>query len=380
MKTFVLDIGNSNVKLYGYDFESDPIQFWQESVKTGKDSVAIHENVRNLVNNAIGGNQHPDHLIVLSFGDSICYETKYGEITGLRADYPIEFQKDLPGYEESGHPRLEALKGAGNQMLWLANNSHLELDDIHRILPWSTMIAAELVDNKNWKTWDWTHAANSGLYDFREGKWLPTADKFIESGVIDARVVSPDTVIPGPDYPMLVHVGGMDTVFANALDTVYSSKPYISCGTWTTVSVESDIDNLRPPLKSRFILSPCGSTLEQECFLSEDSEFGVESTVQRIKKFLDRKLGFHVGLTSIPDIRVFGSWASHLIPYLRKVGQESTIPQFEFVNVEDETSFLHERAARFAIKDVAELKKNTKSYYGVYGDPSVLQSPLGESL
>lgn len=355
MKSFVLDIGNSNMKLYGYDLLNieDP-QCWSEVHRTPTEFSELLESAVNLLGNATGGGHPPDSLIVLSFGDSICYETKYGEITGLRADHPIAFQKRLPSYERSGKPRLDDLKGAGNQMLYLAKDSHLDLDDIYRILPWSTLIAAKIADDESWKTWDWTHASNSGLYDFKEGKWLPEADIFIEKGIIDAKVVAPDTEIPRPmNRNCNLHIGGMDTVFANALDTVYSSKPYISCGTWTTVSVESDIDNLRPPLRSRFILSPCGSTLEQECFLSQESEFGMESTVQRIKKFLDRKLGFHVGLTSIPKIRVFGSWADHLLPYLEaELGNESYIPQFEFVNVESKSSFLHERAARYALKNV----------------------------
>ena len=110
-------------------------------------------------------------------------------------------------------------------------------------------------------------------------------------------------------------MGGHDTTFANAADIPYSTKPYVSCGTWTTVSVETSLrrDGFIDDGQTRYILAPNGALLKQLCFKSGISE--AEATAEIVIGFLSDNFK---GATAA-EVAVFGAWSSDLVTALHRV-------------------------------------------------------------
>ena len=322
MYTLVIDVGCSYTKAYVFAESCGRIEpIWRGKCETGETADAVLNSISAL----ISGFMDCEKTIVISYGDAVWYENRQGTYVKM----PVEqasFVKSLPAYEVSGKPRQKALKGIGNQLLTLA--AERDISQIRRILPCSAMVASLFADNPNWKTWDWVHASNSGLYSIRDGCWLPEMRPFIEAGLIDEQVVSPATVIPSCRNEVLL--GGMDTVFAVGNDIPYSTSPYLSCGTWVTASVESDISTLKPGSSTRFVLAPNGTTLKQLCFKSFKSD---DRTADRINKFFENRI-------SKVGVQVFGTWSSMLSPEL----------EFHYEYVErPNRSYLHYQAAKYAM-------------------------------
>ena len=251
--------------------------------------------------------QDTQSTIVISTSDCVVWESKMGgNPHWLTHDIPKEWQDGLTSYKKSRHPRYDKLKGAANQMLYLGKTVGLE--NIKRILPLSAYIATEIADNPDWNGWDITHASNSGFWDYDRGGWADAAQPFIDAGVIDEKIYPCDTLIEGNTFRR-VFLGGHDSVFANANDEPRSSKSYISCGTWTTVSVMADRYAPKDS-DARFVAAPNGSVLEQLCFLSDPST--LQTAVTKICGFLDQSFKY----VASPTIQVFGSWSKEMYEVL----------------------------------------------------------------
>lgn len=122
------------------------------------------------------------------------------------------------------------------------------------------------------------------------------------------------------------------------MDIPYSSKPYLSCGTWITASVESYFHKRGENSPTRFVIAPNGSTLEQLCVnLNEKGhDFAYDVTCDFFEKRLPEKMNHAV-------IKVFGGWAEEAIEIWKKH------PYLHFRGVDPEGDFLHQSAMRYAL-------------------------------
>ena len=354
MDILILDIGCSNVK--GYVFrKNSTLQAWSHQVSTPTSAQDILCAVNRLYEYVAAEGYEINRHIVLSYSDSVVYEKSTGEAVHIPVKNDIPYQQGVPIYERSGKPLNSQLKGIAHQLLWLARMG--ELDGIRRILPISTYVATVLCGNKDWNHWDITHASNSGMFNFEKGTWFPEMQPFINAGVINEKIVPCKRSIPNA-LGMDILVGGHDTMFVNANDSIYATKPYLSCGTYVTASVESCFDNLKPDRKSRFLIAANGAVLEQICFEAEPYRASADALAETIIAFFQSRIGW---ACSVPSVRLFGSWAPVLESALAKCSSRFTFENMETQsnanqNLKDlktpvsraDISYLHQQAAIFA--------------------------------
>ena len=292
MSVAIIDIGCSFVKSYLVKddkvFSSFRLKTSHEDLFT--DAMTCFDNVKS---------DESESAIVISTSDCVVWESIDGEVGVVRHEHPPYWCDGLTPYNKSGHPRYDKLRGAGNQMLDTLQKPGLSR--VKRILPISAYVATLIADNPEWNGWDLTHATNSGLYDYDKGGWADEAQPFIDAGVIDAKIYPCDTLVEGNTFRR-VYLGGHDSVFANAIEFPYSTKPYISCGTWTTVSVEYDMEKGIPGGrgKIRYIAAPNGAILQQLCFPSDPEE--LDLSVKKIIGFLNEAF-YHIPADA--EVKVF---------------------------------------------------------------------------
>ena len=265
-----------------------------------------------------------DRVMVISFSDAVFYEKTDGSFHQLDHSSFVPAHPECPPYQITGKPTNSTLNSIANQILHLRDT--VGLQNIRRILPPSAFIIAQLAGVSDWKTWDITHASNSGMWDYKKGKWHVAMQPFFEAGVIAEKVAPCRAVVS--EFPAGVKylLGGHDSTFVNANDVPYSTKPYLSLGTWTTASAESEFQKLDRHHPSRFVIAPNGTILHQLCI--ESSKHSLPQGI----KFLERKN------LSAP-VKVFGGWAKEAMPQLK-----SDTLRFECVDPTGRT-FLHEQAS-----------------------------------
>ena len=301
MRVMVIDIGNSNLKI---DIWRDDTLIYNHATPT---SDKFSENLA-VIDNAFLKREH-DAVIVLSMSDSVIYETASGEPIRLQYHEPSHpwFTGELPSYVECGLSRATALNGMLNQVSMIKHLFHAERTfrkNPKRILPVSAYIAAHLAGQKDFNSWDLTHATNSGFFNgqkpskgdsrFPLAGWHKCVDDIIEDGLIDEKILG--------SYDQLdqyIFIGGHDTTFANALDVPYATKPYISCGTWLTVSRETAVSRNWKDDGTRNVAAPNGSMLNQLCIPGDTH--GKNRALAHIKKHFTKYYA---------PVRVFGSWAN----------------------------------------------------------------------
>ena len=253
-----------------------------------------------------------------------------------RINTDLKPQQGVPDYQVAGKPSNSELIGIAHQLMYLKNV--IGLHAIKRILPPSTMFAVQLTGNREWKKWDITHAGNSGMWDYERACWTKEMYPFIEAGVIDEKVAACNEIIWSERGSYEFLVGGHDSVFANANDIPYSSKPYISCGTWITGSVESYFYKRDRNSATRFVIAPNGTTLEQLCFRVE--RVGMDVSLKWVYDFFEKRRK----IPSETPIRVFGVYAEDFV-------KDWQHPGSPVIHVDPEDgSFLHLEAAKYAMK------------------------------
>ena len=254
----VIDVGCSFIKSYLLNEEHE----LQQTYRLPNEESALFENIMMCFDCC--GREGATSAIVISLSDSVVWEDMDGNPNWIHYDTPDCWMEGLTPYEKSGHPRNDKLRGAANQMLSLVDN--VGFDNIRRILPVSAYVATLLADNPDWNGWDLTHATNSGFYDYTKEGWAKEAEAFIEAGLIDEKIYPADMLVEGNTFRR-VFLGGHDSVFSNAVDIPYSSKAYVSCGTWLTVSIPYDMDQgISHSQNVRYIAAPNGQVLKQICF------------------------------------------------------------------------------------------------------------------
>ena len=328
MRIQVIDVGNSYLKNHIWDVADGRDSKLMHGVanETSRDMQENLEIVRNYYDKS-----EKEGVIILSMGDSVVYETKNGEIEWLPYDtQPHDYAHniDMPPFVTSGLSQRGELKGSFYQLMMLRTRP-----SIHRILPMSAFIAAWLAEEKNFMQWDRTHVSNSGAYNYQTADWDDCVKDLINKGVIDKKILSPKDTLRAPDGTSIL-IGGHDSTFANATDIPYSTAPYISCGTWTTVSVESGVSRTWRNRGQRYVVAPNGTVLEQLCFKSKENP--LEATNQIID-FLNKKFN----RVNAPPIRVFGAHGREMHKLLTAVA-----PKYEFGLLHEH--YLTEHAARFA--------------------------------
>ena len=334
MHTLIIDVGCSYLKMAVY--EGDRLcEWWKRRTLTTPTDIlesvsSLYCELRDHVS------YHFSEIMVISYSDSVFYETQGGKIEHVPVFTMIPIQDGLPPYQIAGKPRNSELKGAGNALLYLKNE--VGLRNIRRILPPSTFIASHVVGERDWRKWDKTHASNSGMWNYETASWCDEMKPFIDAGVIDAEVVSPSEILWHDALKEKVFVGGMDSVFANANDVPYNSKPYLSIGTWITASVESYFRKRDERSPTRFVIAPNGTIVEQLCFSADKA--GQDLAYDLTTDFFEKR---NCGYNEPRRVNVFGEWSEAGIEVWQKH------PHLRFVQVETEkTSYLHGKAARYA--------------------------------
>ena len=336
MRSLIIDVGCSNLKMGIYDNES--LMQWYKTI-TPRDINETIEILKSKFHGVMREHQ-PNNVMVISYSDSIIYEMKDGKIGTIAWDAEIPRRADVPDYQVSGKPINSQLIGMAQQLMHLKES--VGLAGIDRILPPSTYFASALSGNDAWRKWDITHATNSGMWDYKRATWAKEMSPFLEAGIVDYDVAACNEYLWTEDKYFWL-VGGMDTVFVNATDTPYSSKPYLSCGTWVTASVESYFRKRDRRSPTRFVSGPNGTILEQLCFRGDTCES--KMVYQHIYNFFEKRFGDE---NDHPAIKVFGVWSPELLKVLKKH------PYLKFVSAEpDGGSFLHEQAIRYMMHPVA---------------------------
>ena len=351
MKIQVFDLGNTYIKCDIWDIEGgrDPKLLYNHHTPTSKDMKQNLEVCQNAYNH-----NEKDAVIVISMSDSVVYESPEGQYRWIPAGeptHPYARRETLPPYRETGKPHAEVLQGVFNQLRMVMTQVNLRGFSKMRILPMSGAVASYLAGDKSFKNWDITHASNSGVFNYQIKN--PTDERFPKRGwhyciedIIDAGIIS-EAILPSHHVlhardgtPILL--GGHDTTFVNGLHTPYTTKPYISCGTWLTVSVEA---SLRPDWKdegARYVVAPNGAVLKQLCFPSPTTDSAKIMALQRTHDFLCKHLPEG---TEVP-IRIFGSW--------RNTFHQMTLPLLKFQITCMHSNYLTEQAAYYASVKIEE--------------------------
>ena len=337
MNQLVIDIGCSKTKFFVFENDRQCELWWQPTPTDINTLLAdVKEQYTQIRDMA---HYHFDSVIVLSYSDSIVAEGKNGRINDI--SWKVQqlhkvYADRIPPYTISGKPVNSELSGMAMQLVSLQEQYGLNV--IKRILPVSTFAAAELAGDLAWNQWDITHASNSGMWDHLAGYWASEMEPFLEAGVIGEKVVKPsETVVCGTGTPILI--GGHDSVFANANDVPYSSKPYLSVGTWVTASIESYFEKRDTHSRTRFVCAPNGTTLEQLCF---HVDAGHDLAYDRTIDFFEERMPSNAK-THYPVINIFGGWSEESLriwgkhPYLKFQRKDT-----------DKTSWLHQQAAKYA--------------------------------
>lgn len=298
----IIDIGCSFIKSY---LILDGRVVDCQKMKTNADTI-LQDTILCF---AKTGSERSQSTMIISTSDSIVWEDHKGNAHWIEHQTPKNWQDGHPTYEVSGHPCYDMLKGAANQMLYVQRI--VGLKNIKRILPLSAYIATMIADNPDWNGWDITHASNSGFYDYQRGRWAKEADPFIDAGVIDETIYSCDHRVEGNTFRR-IYLGGHDSVFANANDGGIHTKPYTSCGTWTTHSVPVyPIEDFREDKGFRYVKAPNGIVLKQMCY---------PSTVQKLPVVCSNLYNFFTEFCKDerPTITLFGSWSEEIKKELKE--------------------------------------------------------------
>ena len=303
MLIMVIDIGNSNLKIHIWRMGRSPSLIYDHVTPT---SPRFADNLE-VIDNAFK-NREADGYIVLSMSDSIIYETATGEPIRLQHNEPSHpyFRGDLPSYVECGLPRANPLGGMLNQVSMvkhLLRSEHGFRKNPKRILPVSTYVATHLAKHLEFNQWDITHATNSGF--FNSQRVNPTDDRFPLAGwhkcvddIIEDELLNPSILPSHHRIGNKVFIGGHDSTFANAMDVPYGTKPYISCGTWLTVSRETAVSRNWKDDGTRNIAAPNGAMLNQLCVPSD--RHSTNKAIAHIKKHFTKYSA---------SIRIFGAYA-----------------------------------------------------------------------
>ena len=258
-----IDVGCSNQKHY---LVRNGEVAEKEIVETAEGNIyEIISRANSFQNKLVAEGYYINNCIVSSLSDSVVYELENGDL------FTLWYSDKLPHYGGvtcntiSGKAVQKELHGIGNQMKHIQHEH--SLDKVKRILPISTFLSAYLAGNKDWNTWDYTHASNSGMFNMHSLNWDSCMMPFINAGCINGTLYSPSHYLKKDS--MSVHLGGHDTTFLYPVTT----DGYISTGTWITAGkVQHEYKWERTSLPVRWILDANGRYHKQLCLHSSDPD------------------------------------------------------------------------------------------------------------
>ena len=324
MKVLILDIGCSNTKCFAYQGDADRVSLieWKQ-FRTQLNSIEeIVKDCEHIID-AFVEIDKPDCILTTSFSDSVVAVNYTG---GIKLHAPSDTcvsERELPPYLETGYSKV--FSGLFPRLHDLKNERSGRFNTMLRALPVSAFISSVLCFNTEWKTWDWTHASNTGAWKQARQEWIPS-----EFGdLIPWETVSPAKII-GEREDIPVMLGGHDQMFI----TTNTTRAYVSTGTWTTVSVpqyiflpdESERD------KVRWLRDPSQTLHKQVCFKTPQEL--TEDVYNRIDAFLQRNM------VETKEIAVVGSFAHQMAAELKLRGFIPRVREF----------MQHEEAAKFALR------------------------------
>lgn len=221
MDILVLDIGCTNSK--AIVFSGSEITF-RTSVKTPNNAQGIVDTARSLLGRVLSEGYELQGVILTSFSESVIVENADGELNLYGPYYETDVNEI--NYPATGYP-CDPFPGVACILRDLKKRG----EDVQRALPVSTMVAVQLVNNAAWRTWDWTHASNTGLYG--RGRWIDDFLAAYHDWFDTKTAVHPNKIVG--------YINGLTPVFIGGHDTVFSifnrdSKAYVSTGTYITAS------------------------------------------------------------------------------------------------------------------------------------------------
>ena len=319
MKVLILDIGCSNTKCFAYQGDADRVSLieWKQ-FQTQLNSIEEIVKDCEYIIDAFVKIDKPDCILTTSFSDSVVAVDNRGDIK-LHAPSDICISgRELPSYLETGYSNV--FSGLFPRLHDLRKDRTLL-----RALPVSAFISSVLCFNTDWKTWDWTHASNTGAWKQARQEWIPSefSDLFPSEAVSPAKIIGDRLDIP-------VMLGGHDQMFITANTT----RAYVSTGTWTTVSVPQYIflPDESEGAEVRWLRDPSQTLHKQVCFKTPKKL--TEDVFNRIDAFLQKNM------VETKEIAVVGSFAHQMAAELKL---RDFIPRVrEFMQ--------HEEAAKFALR------------------------------
>ncbi len=298
MDILVLDVGCTHMKAVVVR-----AQTVIEKIKVNTPQLAegIVRTAKSFVDRVFSQGYELQGVIPISFSESIISETDDGR---LRLWGPTYWDDDLSvsiiggDYEKSGYP--DVFPGVYKYLSYIDFLSEKQDAHFKRVLPVSTMIAAQLVGNRGWNMWDCTHASNTGLYG--DGQWLSEASEKYSRWFDTKRTVTSYTEVGRilPNIP--VFAGGHDTLLA----MFPKHYAYISCGTYIIASQPTQwMQEVKEdyPAKVRYLQSPTYQYQRQLCMKSKGRID--HDQINEIRQFM-----------TTDDVVVMGNWASEMAEVL----------------------------------------------------------------
>lgn len=351
MRIHVFDIGNSFLKSEVWQVAENGNTKLCRSHHTPA-SRHMSENLQTI-QHAVDSHEQ-DAIIFLSMSDNVVWENARGDIIWIPAQEPTHNYARLdkrPPYRETGKSVSMDWQGIYNKLMFIEQQCHFGAGFKNmRILPFSGMCAAWLCGDKSFNNWDITHASNSGVFSYQlpsaderfpNSGWHPCISAFIDRNWISEKILpSCHSLTMKDGTPVLI--GGHDTTFANAMHpAAYGSRPYISAGTWVTVSVESSVrPNWEDTEGARYVIAPNGAILKQLCFPSPTTDKRFSEAVAKIVDYLHRHLPEK---TDVP-ISIFGGWRQKMYDAIAPLLLPNHKPRLEHAH------YLTEQAAVFTAR------------------------------
>ena len=159
-----------------------------------------------------------DAIFVSSFGEGLIYKGVY-----YPPNYNTNPMKDSLSYQVTG-TAIDIQRDIGSAYQTIASIPDPGARDF--ALPVSTYVMNQLVSpqQNNLDIWEWTHAANSGMYDNRYRKWSGTKSRCVTSpGTLRGNTPEGEKVFWGCHDHACVHLG--------------QDNPVIIAGTWCVFSM-----------------------------------------------------------------------------------------------------------------------------------------------
>ena len=343
----IFDIGNSMSRGFIYDVGVDSVSLIRCDRWTTKTDFES-----NLVNVQQSLGKNVDAIMFITSSDNFV-------VWGNEAMKWVKAQDDgdadippRPLFRETGKTEAHDWQGIHDKLFQITGNPQ-------KVLPVSAAYAARIVEDTSFRSWDITHASNSGVFSYQlpsvdarfpNSGWHPCVDRFIESDWFDRKILPCDHIV-GTYNGAKVLLGGHDTTFAVANQIPYSTKPYISCGTWTTVSVESSVRPNWEDKGQRYLIAPNGAILKQLCFPSEKDDPEVP---YKVADYINKNVlpsgtktdiqGKYIGNST--RISLFGSWRHAL--------HQKIVPLLPGRNICIETEdYLTQQAASYVARSIS---------------------------